>query len=95
VNDPAAPDGIRECSPYGVVVAYRDGRMGVLHDDAMWRPSDRYSECHLRDARVLYRYAGEAGDLTGADIDLLAEHLTLGHLDALAAAAADRETEAR
>ena len=77
VTDPQAPDGFRQASPDGTVVAYpRPGWMAVLFDDAMRRESDRYCEIRTDDALRMYRPIGTADALTRHDLALLAEHLT-------------------
>ena len=86
ITDPQAPDGFRQASPDGTVVAYpRPGWMAVLFDDAMQRESDRYCEILIADALRFYRRIGAANALSAHDLALLAEHLTPAQISELPA----------
>ena len=86
ITDPQAPDGFRQASPDGTVVAYtRPGWVAVLFDDAMQRESDRYCEILTEDALRIYRPIGAVDALSGHDLTLLAEHLTPAQISELPA----------
>lgn len=81
----------RRVSPDGTIVAYNvtDGWVSILYDEWMIRPSDRYGEFLARDLLRYYRRIGHlAAPLTGDEMDLLADHLSLAQLDEVSAAVA-------